>query len=333
MSSRRKPWLFPAILALLTVAAFLLSVKIGAVRMSWQEVRAGLFSGGQYRDIIIHLRLPRAILAYLVGASLALSGAILQGYFRNSLADPFILGVSSGASLGAVLSLEIGLTWTVFGFSSQSWLAFLTSLLLVATVYLISERRRLRQGESLLLTGIAAGAMASALTSFLLFRRADAYEQAVFWLLGSFSLSGWKEVWLIFPYFLLALIVSEYFATEMNLLALGDEVAQSLGCPVRATRRLFLFLATLLASFSVAVAGIIGFVGLIVPHSVRLIVGPDHRPLFFYSALTGGAMLVWCDLVARIAFTPSEIPIGVITAALGAPFFIYLLNWQRPKHS
>ena len=125
MSSRRKHWLFPAMLAFLTLTAFLLSIKIGAVRISWEETWAGLFSGGQYKDIIIHLRLPRAILAYLVGASLALSGAILQGYFRNPLADPFILGVSSGASLGAVLSLELGLTWTVFGFSSQSWLAFL----------------------------------------------------------------------------------------------------------------------------------------------------------------------------------------------------------------
>jgi len=129
VSSQRKTWLFPAGLSLLTAAAFLLSIKIGAVSVSWEEVWAGLFSGGQYRDIIVHLRLPRAILAYLVGAALALSGAILQGYFRNPLADPFILGVSSGASLGAVLSLELGLTWTVFGFSSQSWLAFSTSLL------------------------------------------------------------------------------------------------------------------------------------------------------------------------------------------------------------
>jgi iron complex transport system permease protein len=329
MSQRRKTWLFPASLVLLTLAGFLLSVKLGAVRMTWKEIWAGLFSGGQFKDILIQLRLPRAILAYLVGAALALSGAILQGYFRNPLADPFILGVSSGASLGAVLSLEIGLTWTVFGFSSQSWLALLTSLLLVGSVYLISENQSPGRSESLLLTGIAAGAMASALTSFLLFRRADAYEQAVFWLLGSFSLSGWKEVWLLLPYFLLALIISEYFAPEMNLLALGDEVAQSLGCPVRSIRRLFLFLATLLASFSVAVAGIIGFVGLIVPHSVRLLIGPDHRRLFLFSALTGGMMLVFCDLLARTAFSPSEIPIGVITAALGAPFFIYILNRHR----
>ncbi|HAV41585.1 MAG TPA: iron ABC transporter [Acidobacteria bacterium] len=333
MSPRHRNWFFPVSLILLTLAGFLLSVKLGAVRMTWQEIRAGLFSGGQFKDILIHLRLPRAILAYLVGAALALSGAILQGYFRNPLADPFILGVSSGASLGAVLSLEIGLTWTVFGFSSQSWLALLTSLLLVGSVYLISENQSPGRSESLLLTGIAAGAMASALTSFFPFRRADAYEQAVFWLLGSFSLSGWKEVWLLLPYFLLTLIISQYFAPEMNLLALGDEVAQSLGCPVKTIRRLFLFLATLLASFSVAVAGIIGFVGLIVPHSVRLLIGPDHRRLFLFSALTGGMMLVFCDLLARTVFSPSEIPIGVITAALGAPFFIYLLNRHQRGRS
>ncbi|MDD8021316.1 MAG: iron ABC transporter permease [Acidobacteriota bacterium] len=333
MSRRKTTWLFLSLLIFMTLAGLLLSVKLGAVSMTWEEIRTGIFSGGQFKQIILHLRLPRAILAYLVGAALALSGAILQGYFRNPLADPFVLGVSSGASLGAVLSLELGLSWAVFGFSSQSWLAFFSSLLLVGSVYLVSESQRSGRSESLLLTGIAAGAMASALTSFLLFRRSDAYEQAVFWLLGSFSLSGWKEVWLMLPYFLLALFISAYFAPEMNLLALGDEVAQSLGCPVKSIRRLYLFLATLLASFSVAVAGIIGFVGLIVPHSVRLLIGPDHRRLFIFSGLTGGMMMIFCDLLARTIFAPSEIPIGVITAALGAPFFIYLLNHHTRRSS
>jgi iron complex transport system permease protein len=207
--------------------------------------------------------------------------------------------------------------------------AFLTSLVLVGCVYLISEHRNFQTSESLLLTGIAVGAFSSALTSFFLFRRADAYEQAVFWLLGSFSLADWKQVWLIFPYLVFSLLAAQYLAKDMNLLVLGDEVAMSLGCPVKKVRKIFLFLATLLASFSVAVAGIIGFVGLIVPHSVRLIIGPDHRCLFLFSALSGGTFLLYSDLLARTIFSPAEIPIGVITAAFGAPFFIYLLN--RPK--
>lgn len=327
MNQKARRHLFLFILIILTVVGFFLSLKLGAVKTSVSELYRAIVSGeSEFQDIFFGLRLPRAVLAYLVGASLALSGAILQGYFRNPLADPFILGTSSGASLGAVLSLELGLTIAVSGFSTQSLAALLTSLALVTCVYLISERRNFKTSESLLLTGIAAGALASALTSFLLFRRADAYEQAVFWLLGSFSLADWKQVWLIFPYFILSLLVAQYLASDMNLLVLGDEVAMSLGCPVKAIRKIFLFLATLLASFSVAVAGIIGFVGLIVPHSVRLIIGPDHRRLFLFSALSGGTFLLFSDLLARTIFSPAEIPVGVITAAFGAPFFIYLLN-------
>lgn len=315
-----------------TLLGFLLSLKLGPVITSLDEVFQAIISErSELTDIILGLRLPRALLAYLVGACLSLSGAILQGYFRNPLADPFILGASSGASLGAVLSLQLGLAFNLAGLSAQSLLALLTSLLLVSGVYLISERRRFQTNESLLLTGIAAGALASALTSFLLFRRADAYEQAVFWLLGSFSLADWQQVWLILAALVLAVLISQYLARDMNLLSLGDETARSLGCPVRSVRRVFLLLATLLASFSVSVAGIIGFVGLIVPHAVRLIVGPDHRQLFLHSALAGGLFLLVSDLLARLVLAPSELPVGVVTAAFGAPFFIYLLN--RPRSS
>lgn len=327
MRQKARSSIFLLLIIILTAIGFFLSLKLGAVKTSTSELCQAIISGkSEFKEIFFNLRLPRAVLAYLVGASLALSGAIFQGYFRNPLADPFILGTSSGASLGAVLSLELGLTFSISGFSTQSLSALFTGLALVALVYLISERRNFKTTEALLLTGIAAGAMASALTSFLLFRRTDAYEQAVFWLLGSFSLADWKQVWLVFPYFLLAFLAAQYLAKDMNLLVLGDEVAQSLGCPVKRVRKIFLFLATLLASFSVAVAGIIGFVGLIVPHSVRLILGPDHRRLFFFSALSGGTFLLFSDLLARIIFSPAEVPVGVITAAFGAPFFIYLLN-------
>jgi iron complex transport system permease protein len=316
----------------LTLFGFLLSLRLGPVKTSYQELFKAISGGeSEFSQIFFSLRLPRALLAYLVGASLALSGAILQGYFRNPLADPFILGASSGASLGAVLSLNLGLSVSFFGFSTQSFMAFLTSLMLVAVVYLVSERRKFQTSESLLLTGIAAGALASALTSFLLFRRADAYEQAVFWLLGSFSLTGWKQVWLLLPYLILSALVAQYLARDMNLLSLGDETARSLGCPVKTVRKAFLLLATLLASFSVSVAGIIGFAGLIVPHAVRLIIGPDHRHLFIFSSLTGGLFLLFSDLISRMVFAPAELPVGVVTAAFGAPFFIYLLN--RPKRS
>lgn len=150
-------------------------------------------------------------------------------------------------------------------------------------------------------------------------------------MLGSFSLADWQQVWLILAALVLAVLISQYLARDMNLLSLGDETARSLGCPVRSVRKIFLLLATLLASFSVSVAGIIGFVGLIVPHAVRLIIGPDHRQLFLHSALAGGLFLLVSDLLARLVLAPSELPVGVVTAAFGAPFFIYLLN--RPRSS
>ncbi len=162
-----------------------------------------------------------------------------------------------------------------------------------------------------------------------MFLRSDSYEQAVFWLLGSFSLAEWKQVGMVGLYFCISLALAQGLAKDMNLLVLGDEIAQSLGCPVRRVRKIFLVVSTLLAAASVSVSGIIGFVGLVVPHWIRILIGPDHRRLFLYSALAGGVFLVYSDLLARVVLFPTELPIGIITAAVGAPFFIYLLNQRR----
>ncbi len=182
--------------------------------------------------------------------------------------------------------------------------------------------------ETILLTGIAAGALASAATTFFLFMRSDSYDQAVFWLLGSFQLAEWGQVATIGPWVAACLGISVWLARDMDLLALGDESAQALGSPVRRVRLAFLAMSALLAALSVAVSGIIGFVGLVVPHWVRLLIGPSHRTLFAASALAGGTFLLYCDLLAR-NLLPAELPIGVITAAVGAPFFIYLLHKKR----
>ena len=318
-----------AALLLLAAAGFLISLLAGPVRTSaadlWRLV------SGQSREqavIFLDLRLARAVLAFLVGASLALSGAILQGYFQNPMADPFVVGVSSGASLGAVLAISLGFTVAFPGFSGPGLLAFLSGLGIVTLVYLLSLRKGAFKIETLLLTGIAAGSLASALTSFFLFMRSDSFDQAVFWLLGSFQLAGWKQASAVAPYFVIGLAISSWLAKDMNLLAMGDEAAQALGCPVRRVRMAFLAAASLLAALSVSVSGIIGFVGLVAPHWVRLIIGPDHRRLFPYAALAGGTFLLYSDLIAR-TLLPAELPIGVITAAVGAPFFLYLLHQKR----
>jgi iron complex transport system permease protein len=319
-----------ALLILLAAAGFFLSLLTGPVKTSaadlWDLVRGG--ATGVQATIFIDLRLCRALLAFLVGASLALSGVILQGYFQNPMADPFVVGVSSGASLGAVLALSLGVNVAVPGFSGQGLMAFASGLGIVSFVYLLSLRKGSFKIETLLLTGIAAGALASALTSFLLFMRSDSFDQAVFWLLGSFQLADWKQVGTVAPYFVICLAASLWLAKDMNLLAMGDETAKALGCPVRRVRKAFLVLASLLAALSVSVSGIIGFVGLVVPHWIRLLIGPDHRRLFPYASLAGGTFLIYSDLIAR-TLLPSELPIGVITAAVGAPFFLYLLHQKR----
>lgn len=305
------------------------SVLYGPASTGLKELLTLLGQKNGFNSAIFQIRLTRAILAFLVGASLSLSGAILQGYFQNPMAGPFVVGVSSGASFGAVLSLELGLAFGLFGLSLQSVFAFVSGFAIVYFVYLLSQKGGVFKVETLLLTGIASGALASALTSLLIFLKPDSYEQAVFWLLGSFHNAGWPQVFTIFPYFVFSFLIAQILAKDMNLLVLGDDTAQSLGCPVKRTRKIFLALATLLAASAVSVSGIIGFVGLIVPHWVRLMIGPDHRHLFFYSFFTGGVFLVFCDLLARSLLFSTELPIGIITAVIGAPFFIYLLNQNR----
>jgi len=330
MSARtRRLWLLAALVGLL-LAGLWLSLLTGPVRTAPRDLLEFLAGrNAANATIFADIRFARALLAFLVGAALSLSGAILQGYFQNPMADPFVVGASSGASLGAVICISLGVSVTVFGFSSQSVFAFAAGFGLVAFVYALSRRKDLYRVETLLLTGIAAGAMASALTSFLLFMRADSFEQAVFWLLGSFALADMRQAAAVGPWILASLAVSQWFAKDMNLLVMGDEPARALGCPVERVRKIFLGLATLLAALSVSAAGIIGFVGLIIPHGTRIVIGPDHRYLFGYSALAGGVFLVFADLLARTLLFPTELPIGVITAAVGAPFFIYLLNRKR----
>ena len=318
------------ILIVLLFSGLLISLLKGPVATNFQDLWDLIIHHDQtYSTIFINLRLSRAILAFLVGASLSLSGAILQGYFQNPMAGPFVVGVSSGASLGAVLSIYLGLNMQFLGFSLQSIFAFASGFILVSFVYLLSQKKGIFKVETLLLTGIAAGALASALTSFFIFLRSESFEQAVFWLLGSFALSDWNQITAVFPYLLVCFIIAQLLAKDMNLLVLGDDAAQSLGCPVSQVRKIFLALSTLLAASAVSVSGIIGFVGLIVPHWIRILIGPDHRYLFFFSCLAGGVFLIYSDLLARTFLFPTELPIGIITAGIGAPFFIYLLNQRR----
>lgn len=330
MKVKSKRLILLLVLIFLFILSFYLSLLEGPVETNFRNFWDFLFNGnGTFKTIFIDLRLSRALLAFLVGASLSLSGAILQGYFQNPMAGPFVVGVSSGAAFGAVLCLYLGLSIRLLGVSLQSLFAFGSGFAIVFLVYLLSQKKGVFKVETLLLTGIAAGALASALTSFLIFFKSESYQEAVFWLLGSFSLADWNQITAVLPYFLLCFTVAQWLAKDMNLLVQGDDIAQSLGCPVNRVRKTFLAVSTLLAASSVSVSGIIGFIGLVVPHWIRLLIGPDHRYLFFFSSLTGGVFLVFSDLLARTLLSSTELPIGIITAAVGAPFFIYLLSKRR----
>jgi len=263
-----------------------------------------------------------------VGICLALSGAIMQALFQNSLADPYLVGVSAGAGLGAVVAIMFAASLTFLGLAGMPLLAFLGALAVVFLVYVLARRGGRVQTGTLLLTGIAVGSLVSAVTSFLMMVMQQDLRQVLFWLLGGLSGRGWQQVWIILPQAALGLGLAMMMSRPLNLLLLGDEAAASLGMNIQSSKRLLLALASLLAAGAVAVSGIIAFVGLVVPHVTRLLVGPDHRRLLPVCALSGALLMILSDIAARVILAPTELPIGIITSALGCPFFLYLLHRQ-----
>lgn len=337
-SSGLRKVLFLVVLAAVLVALVLLSLGTGSVHISPSDVMHILLNQGDSRFapnspefvIVREIRPPRVALAVLVGAALALSGAVMQGLFQNPMADPYIIGVSSGAALGASTALSLSLNFWFLGIHSVSVFAFGGALLIALLVYGISIRDGRTPTTVLLLTGIAIGSLAAALTSLLLITssRADLHR-ILFWLMGSLSSRRWEHVNMIWPYALAGTVVIQLFARDLNLLLQGEESAQYMGVRVELVKRALLVVAALLTAAAVAVSGIIGFVGLVVPHFMRMLTGPDHRSLFPASVLGGAILLVGADMAARTLISPAEIPLGVITSLLGCPFFLFLLRRRR----
>jgi len=326
---------FLLLIALLGVMG--LSVGVGPARVSLAEVGRVLGAhllgrGGGDLDragqIIWEIRVPRTLVALLVGASLAVAGTLMQGFFQNPMADPYLIGVSAGASLGATLALTLKWTFSLLGFSAVPFCAFAGALGVTVTVYLLARRGGRVPAGTLLLTGIAVGSLASALTSCLIVFSPHDIGPVVFWLMGSLANRDWSHVAMVAPYFGIGVAVVSLYARDLNVLLLGDEAAMQLGLEVERVKLILLTVAALLAAAAVAVSGIIGFVGLIVPHLTRLLVGPDHRRLLPMAAITGAILLTGADLLAR-SLARIEIPIGIITALLGGPFFLYLLARRR----
>lgn len=276
--------------------------------------------------ILIDVRLPRVAAAALVGGALSFSGAAYQGVFRNPLADPFLLGVASGAALGASIAIVSPLPVTSYGIGWVPLCAFLGACVAVTLVYLLSRRGGLADNATLLLAGIALSAIASGLTSFMLLTGGPKTFPIFSFLFGGFNTATWSRLLLAAPYWIVGGAILRVQARALNVLQLDEEQAEHLGVDVARTKIIALAAASMIAAAAVAVAGVIGFVGLIVPHLVRMVAGNDYRRLLPLTAILGAAFVILVDLAARRVLAPQEVPVGIATEILGAPFFLYLLR-------
>jgi len=319
------------VLAVSLLGALLAGVGLGAVSIPAGEVIASIvralsgIEGPVSDNVIIDIRLPRTILAMLVGASLATAGVMYQALFRNPLADPYILGVSSGAGLGAIVVLALTAGETGLRYLGVPTGAFTGAMLTVMLVVKLASLRGRLEATSLLLAGVAISFTLAALTSFIMVFSRESMATLVFWMMGGLAGASWVYVGTLTVMLGLGLLLPMTHSRALNVMLLGDERAAHLGVDVERFKRLVLASASFLTAGAVAVSGLIGFVGLMTPHAVRLVLGPDHRLLVPASVLTGAIVMVVADLMARIVLAPVEIPVGIVTALAGGPFFLWLL--------
>ena len=323
-----KPITWAAVLGLAVVLVFLLSILVGEADLTPGQVFAALLGEGDINDrrIVVGLRAPRAVMAILVGGGLSLSGAVFQALLRNPLAEPYILGISGGAATGAVLALTLGLAASLsWALPAAAFAGALVAIFLVLRVAATADDRV--DVRVLLLAGVVVGAFFTACMAFVLsISDARTVRSAVLWMMGSLVGSDWRTVWMVTLYSIPAVIALVGLARPLNLLAIGEETAGYLGADVERVKRIAYVLASLLTAAGVAATGVIGFVGLIVPHSIRLLVGADYRVLLPLAFLAGAVFLMLADIAARTVLPPTEVPIGVITAFVGVPLFLLLLR-------
>ena len=290
------------------------------------------------KAILLQIRLPRVVAAALVGAALSASGVLFQGIFRNPLVDPYIIGASSGAAFAAVIGfLLVPQTgFLLYGFSWVPLLAFVGSLATVLLVYALAQSGGRAPVTTLLLAGVAVGAFLTAVMALIMLTQADAQFRvgAIFaWLLGGVGTVGWEQFLVLTPLIGVGLVVAWAFARALNALALGEEQARALGVPVEWTKLALIGAASLMTAAAVAAAGLVGFVGLVAPHAMRLIIGPEHRRLLWAAVLYGAIFVVLADLAARTLLAPQEIPLGVVTGIVGGPFFLLLLRQAKGRYA
>ena len=333
------------ILTLLLLTAMAIAAGVGAVSIPIHDVISILlrrFPGmskwvphlgwpDAYETIILEVRLPRILLAVIIGSSLASAGATLQSLFRNPLADPYVMGISSGAALGATIAIVFKLPSPLPGLSSVPVAAFLASIATMAVVYCLAGVSRRASMDTFLLSGVVVSSFLWAVMSFIMMVSGDSLREIMMWLMGSLSNKGYVHVKMAAPYTIFGIAVLMVMARDLNLICLGDDQARYLGVDPEPTKRITVLASSIVTAASVSVGGVIGFVGLIVPHTMRMVLGPDHRLLLPASTIAGGIFLVTADTFARTLISPAEIPVGVITALVGAPFFLYVLRRHKTR--
>ncbi len=333
-----KALIYPALLLAL-IASAAVAISIGAVPFTLREIGVvflelfgipcGMIIDPVKKDILLQLRMPRVVLAGAVGAALATAGAAFQGLFRNPMADSYVIGVSSGAALGAVAAMLVGLPAAWGGVGAVPLFAFAGGAVTLLLVYQMARVGNEVPVMPLLLAGIAVSAFLSALVSLLTYFADDRLHQVVFWIMGGLGGATWAKVKIMVPYALLGFGCVYFYHRELNAMLFGEETAHHLGIDIEKVKKILLAGSSLMVAAAVSTSGIIGFVGLVVPHFIRLLIGPDHRHLLPASALLGAVLLMVTDTLGRTIIAPRELPVGIITALLGAPLFIYLLRRRK----
>jgi len=318
-----KPFNVLILILVATISILLISPFLGLNNTTNPEIQ---------QHILTQLRVPRILFAFIAGAGLAVCGMVFQAMFRNPLATPFTLGVASGASLGAALYVFLGFSFSIMSIDGSTFAAFLGSLIAISFVYSISRLRSGFSPETLLLTGVAISFFFSSLILFIQYMSnvTDSFR-ILRWLMGGLTTVGYRDVLQLLPFVSICIAVILWLSRELNLLMAGDDIALSRGLAVQKTRYLLFFVTSLCVGAIVALCGPIGFVGMMVPHICRLLIGGDHHWLTPATLLFGGSFLIICDTIARLIIAPAEIPVGVITTLLGGPFFLWLLIKSRNK--
>lgn len=330
MGEEKKNILIFLAAVLFSALLIFLALFIGSSQISPTDILSYIFNSSSISAsaaiIIGEIRLPRIILAFIVGSGLAVAGAVFQAIIRNPMVDPYIIGISAGAGTGVMLALFLGVEIAIFNLNSLPAFAFLGAVMTVFTVYQLAKVGNKLPVLKFLLAGVAVSFILNSMMSFLMVLRTENLQQLVYWLMGSLAGSAWGDIKMILPYFITALAVILFYLKDLNILLLGEESASHLGLNVERTKIILLGAASLLTASVVSVSGSIGFIGLVVPHIARMIIGPDHRRLIPLAALFGASFLLLADTAARTIMAPMELPVGIITAFAGGPYFIYLLR-------